>query len=196
MIAAERIAVFAYGSLVSPISAAATLGGEPPVPRPAELRGWRRGFSQARRNRACEKTFARRDTGEVPEWILGLAVDPDPEGWVNGALIELDEEQASRLDRRELRYERRDVTEDVHLPSATKPGHVYTYVARAANRAPEPPGGAVILRAYAEATEAAFARLGPAELSRYRESTLIPPVEFVDGVLIRDEIPPGNPRTW
>ncbi len=191
-----RIGVFAYGSLVSARSAADTLGGEPVAVRPAELRGWRRGFTQARLNRAGEKTFARRDTGEVPEWILGLAVEPEPEGWVNGALIELDEEQASRLDLRELRYERRDVTEAILADAGATLDRVFTYVARAEHRAPEPPPGAVILRAYAEATEAAFGHLGPGELARYRDSTWIPPVEVVEGVLIRDEIPPGNPRSW
>jgi cation transport regulator ChaC len=190
-----RIGVFAYGSLVSTASAAATLGDGLEA-QPAELHGWRRGFTQARRNRACEKTFARRDTGEVPEWILGLAVDPDRDGWVNGAVIELDESQASRLDLREMRYERREVTGAVQAAAGAPLDRVFTYVPRAAHRAPEPPPGAVILRSYAEATEAAFARLGPGELDRYRESTLIPPVEIVDGVLIRDEIPPGNPRGW
>lgn len=195
-----RTAVFAYGSLVSRASAGATL--EAPVERiwPAELRGWCRGFTQARHNRTCEKTFARIDTGEVPLWILGLAVapDPDPAAWVNGALIELDDAQAERLDRRELRYLGRDVTAATFPddPSTPRFDRVFTYVTRPEHRAPEPPPGAVILRSYLAATEAAFAELGPGGLDRFRESTGVPPVEVVDARLTRDEIPPGNPREW
>lgn len=197
---AGRTAVFAYGSLVSPTSAALTLGSAVERIWPAELRGWRRGFIQARDNRACEKTFTRADSGEVPKWILGLGVTPDsdPEAWVNGGLIELDDAQAARLDLRELRYERREVTAAISLPSRSTPAfdQVFTYEARPQHRAPEPPAGAVILRSYLAATEAAFSALGEGELERFRRSTALPEVELVDGVLVRDEIPPGNPRGW
>jgi len=192
-VSGDALAVFAYGSLVSRASAAATLGREPAPFEPAVLTGWRRGFVQARHNPSCEKTFARADGGGVPEWILGLGIEPDPGGRVNGALLGLTEAEADRLDARELRYERRDVTDAIDGPAW---GRVFTYVAREAHRAPEPPPGAVILASYAAATEAAFSELGPAELERYRESTLVPDVEIVEGVLIRDEIPPGNPREW
>jgi cation transport regulator ChaC len=186
------LAVFAYGSLVSRASAAATIGREPDPFEPAVLRGWRRGFIQARHNPTCEKTFARADGG-VPEWILGLGIEPEADGWVNGALIGLEEAEADRLDTRELRYERQDVTDAIDRAGF---GRVFTYVAREAHRAPKPPPGAVILASYAAVTEAAFAELGSGELERYRESTCIPDVEIVDGVLVRDEIPPGNPREW
>ena len=190
----NRLAVFGYGSLVSPESSARTLGASAGPPAPATLHGWRRGFNQARRNREVEKTFARADTGEVPEWILGLGVASDPEGWVNGALIEVDEAAAARLDLREIRYERVDVTGS--LDPAPEGLTVFTYEPRPENRAPEPPPGAVMLRSYLTIVEAAFAELGPGELERFRESTDIPAVETVDGRLVRDEIPPGNPRDW
>jgi len=191
-----RTAVFAYGSLVSRASAALTLGDVGEI-HPAELRGWRRGFTQARHNPTCEKTFARADSGEVPAWILGLGVDPAPGAAVNGALIELGEEQAARLDARELRYTRADITAAV-IGGAGTPAfdRIFTFVPRSENSAAEPPPGAVILRSYAEATEAAFAELGPGELERYVESTWVPDVEVIEGRLVRDEIPPGNPRDW
>ena len=188
------LAVFGYGSLVSRASAARTLGPAAGTPIPATLHGWRRGFNQARRNREVEKTFAREDTGEVPEWILGLGIAPSPDGWVNGALIELGVEAAERLDLREVRYERVDVTDRVEpLPGGLT---VFTYEPRTENRAPEPPPGSVILGSYLGTVEAAFDELGPGELERFRASTEIPAVELVEGRLIRDEIPPGNPRDW
>lgn len=185
------LAVFAYGSLVSPASAAETLGREV-RPEPAELAGWRRGFVQARHNPSCEKSFARPD-GTLPEWILSLGIEPDPGGWVNGALLALDEGEADRLDARELRYERLDVTDAVRPARFER---VFAYLARADNRAPHPPPDAAILASYASVAEAAFAELGPGELERYRASTPLPAVEVVEGILVSDDIPPGNPREW
>jgi hypothetical protein len=188
------LAVFGYGSLVSRARAPRTRGPAGAPPRPATLRGWRRGFTQARSNREVEKTFARADTGEVPEWILGLGIAPSPDAWVNGALIELDEEAAERLDLREIRYERVDVTD--RIEPAPVGLTVFTYEPRPENRAPAPPPGAVILRSYLDAVEAAFEELGPGEAERFRASTDVPAVELVEGRLVRDEIPPGNPRDW
>ena len=54
----------------------------------------------------------------------------------------------------------------------------------------------MILSGYASTVRAGFARLGEAELEAFLESTDPHPVRVVDGVLIRDEIPPGNPRGW
>ena len=193
-----RVAVFAYGSLVSRASCERTLGSPVEGIWAAELRGWRRGFTLARANRTCEKTFSRADTGEIPEWVLALNVESSsPAGWVNGALIELSTDARARLDARELRYARRDVSAAVHAgPAAPSFAAVYTYVARSEHHAPTPPEGAVILRSYAEAVESAFADLGRDEVERFRASTAVPAVELIDGILVRDSIPPGNPRDW
>ena len=188
-------AVFAYGSLVSRASAVATLGPLDDF-RPATLEGWRRGFTQARHNPSCEKVFAVAGSGELPEWILSLGVDPDPGSAVNGVLIGLDDARAARLDGRELRYERRDVTDAIAVAGEAPAGRVYTYVARPANRAPEPPAGAVILASYARATEEAFGELGEGELERFLATTTIPDVPVVEGTLVGDAVPPGNPREW
>ena len=53
-----------------------------------------------------------------------------------------------------------------------------------------------MITAYLEQVEAAFAALGDDQLRLYRETTGPPPVEVVDSVLVRDRIPPGNPREW
>jgi hypothetical protein len=205
-----RTAVFAYGSLVNAESAARTLG------RPAEgglhlaeLVGWRRRWSQARDNRTCEKTFARTDSGEVPQHVLGLNIErvdlsshseEKSTRGANGVLIAVSEEELARLDVREMRYDRVDVTADVSslgaLPSNPTYDCVVTYVAKEAHFSPAPPDDAVILAPYLVAVEAAFASLGEDQLGHYRETTDEPPVEVIDATLVRDRIPPGNPREW
>ena len=73
--ASSREAVFAYGSLVSRASIAATLGREAGDVWPATLQGWRRRFSLRRDNRTSEKSFALAD-GSIPDWILSLNLEP------------------------------------------------------------------------------------------------------------------------
>ena len=130
--------------------------------------------------------------------MLGLNVEPGGEDGEapNGVLIELTAEELDRLDIREIRYRRVDVTEAVDLHDAGRFDQVVTFTAKPENHAPEPPDGAVILRPYAETVERAFAELGPEHHRLYLETTGRPPVELVDGVLVRDAIPPGNPRGW
>lgn len=191
-----RIAVFAYGSLVDPRSAALTMA-RTVEPMPARLGGWRRRWSQARDNLRAEKTFAIEPGGALPPWILGLNLEPAPgtpqaEG-PNGALIEVTAAELTALDRRELRYDRIEVAAPPH---EDRFGKVFAYTAKPAHFAPEPPAGAAIVAAYARTVETAFAALGASELDTFRATTGPPPVEPVDAVLIRDRIPPGNPRDW
>lgn len=196
---ASRLAVFGYASLVSPASASETLGREVSPARLARLRGHRRRWSTVRDNRAVEKTFARAGSGEVPPYVLGLNVEPSGEGdkGPNGVLIELSDTELERLDLRELRFRRTEVTAMVE-PTAgpLEFDRVIAYTARPGNFAPEPPSGAVILATYARTVERCFAELGEDQLALYRATTDPPPVELIDPVLIRDEIPPGNPRDW
>lgn len=202
---AERTAVFAYGSLVSATSAALTLGRDPQTTWPdghavpATLRGWVRRFSQARDNRASEKTFACDEDGEVPAFVLGLDVSrtADPADTVNGLLVPVSDSELERLDRRELRYDRVDVGREIEAAGrASGLQDVITYRARPENFAPTPPPGSVVLRSYVDAVEAAFAALGGGELECFRRTTGPIPVEVVDAHLVRDRIPHGNPRAW
>jgi hypothetical protein len=187
-----RTALFAYGSLVSSASASATLGRTPSDPVPVRLPGWRRRWSQFRDNLAVEKTFARRDDGSWPPHVLGLNLEPsdDASEAPNGALLEVGETELLRLDVREMRYHRLEVDPVEGFD------RVFTYTAKPANRAPEPPPGAVVIGAYVRRVERAFEELGPGQLRLYRETTGPPPVEVIDAVLVRDRIPPGNPREW
>lgn len=189
-----RAAVFAYGSLVSSESAAQTLGREPVELIPARLEGWRRGWTQARDNERSEKRFARRADAVAPPFCLGLDLQPDASAPApNGALIELSEAELRRLALREIRYRA------VEVGAAVSPrfdGRVLAFSARPENHRPAPPAGAVVIAAYLRTVETAFERLGPGQLEEFRRTTAAPPVEVVEAVLVRDEIPPGNPRDW
>jgi hypothetical protein len=189
---AGSVAMFAYGSLVSADSASWTLGRPVPPPLPARLAGWRRRWSQFRDNLAVEKTFARRDDGSIPRHVLGLTIEPseDDSEAPNGALLEVSEEELRRLDVREMRYDR------IEVPAIAGFERVFAYRAKPAHRSPQPPPGAVVIAAYMARVEAAFAALGDGQLRLYRETTGPPPVEVVDAELVRDRIPPGNPRDW
>jgi cation transport regulator ChaC len=189
-----KIGLFGYGSLVLPESASMTLGRPAGELRPIRLHDWRRRFSQRRDNLTCEKTFECAG-GWRPEWILGLNVEEgeDGAGPVNGVVIELTEAELDRLDIREIRYDRVDVTTSVE--GEDLPGRIVTYTAKPFHFAPEPPEDAVILRTYAEAVEMGFEALGPDELDHFRATTPYP-VERVEAELVIDKIPDGNPRAW
>lgn len=190
-----RLGLFGYGSLVLPESASMTLGREVAGPAPARLGGWKRRFSQARDNLTCEKTFECADGGR-PEWILGLNVErgEDPAGPVNGVVIELSEAELDRLDIREIRYDRVEVSGLVE--GEDLPERIVTYAAKEGHFRPDPPADAVILATYATAVERAFEALGPGELEAYLATTGPYPVDRVEATLVIDRIPEGNPRAW
>jgi cation transport regulator ChaC len=190
----SRVGLFGYGSLVLRESASMTLGRPIDELQPAQLHDWRRRFSQRRDNLTCEKTFEC-EGGWRPEWILGLNVEEgeDAAGPVNGVVIELTEAELDRLDIREIRYDRVDVTGSVD--GEDLPERIVTYKAKAFHFAPEPPEDSVILATYAAAVEEGFEVLGPDELEHYLATTPYP-VDQVAATLVIDKIPDGNPRAW
>ncbi len=194
-----RLAVFGYGSLASPESAALSLGRPAPAAAVVRLAGWRRRWSTFRDNLASEKTFALAD-GTQPAFVVGLNIERDPacEG-ANGVLIEITDAEADRLDLREMRYDRVDVTAEVRPPEGGEAppfDRVIAYTAKPRHHAREPSPGTIVIARYVATVEAAFAALGPGELGHYRETTDPPPVEPVEATLVRDQIPEGNPRAW
>jgi hypothetical protein len=190
----SRLAVFGYASLVSPESAGQTLGRPVDGTIPARLEGWARGWTLGREQAKSEKTFARPD-GTVPRFCLGLSLDPAPDAPPpNGVLIELTEAELDRLDIREIRYRRVDVTGSIDGEHDFD--RVITYVAKPEHHHPAPPGDAIVVATYPAAIEAAFDRLGPGQLDRFRETTAPIPVPVSKATLIADRIPPGNPRDW
>ena len=113
-----RVAVFGYASLASPESASRTLGRPVEFAAVARLHGWARGWTLGREQAASEKTFARAD-GSIPSFCLGLNVVPAVDALApNGVLIELTEAELDRLDLREVRYDRVEVTERSRSPRA------------------------------------------------------------------------------
>jgi len=196
----ERLALYAYGSLVSIPSAEATLGRPVEHAGAARLGGWRRRWSQVRDNRATEKTFAHAETGAIPDRSLGLNIErvADAEGQgPNGALIEISEAELERLDAREIRYRQVDVTAAVHRQEASGGfDRIISFTAKPQNFAPTPPPDAVVLAPYLRAVEAGFSAMGAEQLELFRETTGPVPVGVIEAVLVRDEIPQGNPREW
>ncbi len=193
-----RIAVFGYASLVSPASASHTLGRPVEGAALGRLAGWTRAWTLGREQAASEKTFARPD-GTLPAFCLGLNLEPaDGAEAPNGVLIEVSEAELDRLDVREIRYHRTDVTAAVALDDGSSPEFdaVCTYIAKPEHHHPTPPADSIIVATYPETIEAAFAALGPDHLDRYRRTTAPPPVEVTPATLVRGEIPAGNPRAW
>lgn len=190
----RALAVFGYGSLVNRASVTDTLGSSAGEPIPARLAGWRRRWSLVRDNRTAEKGFAPAGDDEPFDWCLGLNIEPgNGDDWLNGALIEIHEAALERLRLRELRYDEVDVTDAVSPASFER---VVAFRAKASNFAGAPPPRAVVIATYLEACEVAFEGLGPGQLEAFHATTESPPVPVVSATLIRDEVPPGNPRGW
>jgi hypothetical protein len=146
-----------------------------------------------RDNLATEKTFAHAETGVVPPHCVGLNLERDPEAeGPNGVLLGVSEPELERLAIREIRYDRVDVAGE----AAAGFDRVVAFAAKPENYAPTPPPGAVILAPYVRAVEGAFGTLGADQLDLFHETTGPAPVEVIEAVLIRDEIPHGNPRDW
>lgn len=190
-----RLGLFAYGSLVSPESASATLGRPVEASAVIRLAGWRRRWSTVRDNHACEKTFARRGDGEMLGHVLGLNLEPsgDDAQAPNGVLLELDEAELERLDVREMRYDRIEVTAGLERPHLDV---VFAYRAKPAHFAPEAPDDAAVIASYASFVVSAFDALGPGQRELYLATTGPPPVEVIAAALVEDRIPAGNPRDW
>ena len=188
------LGLFGYGSLVLRESASMTLRRPVGELRPARLHDWRRRFSQRRDNLTCEKTFECAG-GWRPEWVLGLNLEEgeDDAGPVNGVVIELTEAERDRLDIREIRYDRVEVSDSVE--GEYLPERLVTYTAKEFHYAPEPPEDSIILATYAAAVEHGFERLGSGELEHYLATTPYP-VDRHEAVLVIDRIPEGNPREW
>lgn len=195
----KPIAVFAYGSIVGRESIGETLGREVPQPIPARLANWRRRWSLVRDNARSEKGFEPLE-GEPFDFCLGLNLEPAPgleaADWPNGALVELNQAELERLDRRELRYDRLEVTPHVRTDRPHPFAAVYAYRAKPEHFAAQPPPRSVVLASYLQAVEAAFADLGEREAAAFARTTEPPGVPVVEARLTRDEIPRGNPRAW
>lgn len=194
----SRLAIFAYASLASTASAGETLGRPVGPSVPARLEGFSRTWTLGRDNLASEKTFARAD-GSLPRFCLGLNLEPAEGVFApNGCLVEVAQAEFDRLDLREMRYRRIEVTDAIvcDLCESESFDAVFAYTARAEHHHPTPPANTIVIGNYLRTIEAAFESLGPGQLDLFHATTTSPPVEIEDATLVRDEIPEGNPREW
>ena len=110
-------------------------------------------------------------------------------------LLAVTEDDLERLDLREMRYRRTDVSADVEVTSGAGADVVVAYTARPENFAPEPPEDAILIASYVRAVEAAFDGSRASWRSSGRRR-MRPRWTSSRRVLVEDEIPEGNPRDW
>lgn len=181
------VLLFAYGSLVSPASAASTLRYRPPPldgPLPATLAGYRREWNvgsnrESHPERLLVESDGRPFAGTLA--VLGLIEDPDAE--CTGALYRLSQHDLVLLAARERNYSLVEV--DLAHPAAgidhgapsgsERSPTVLTYVPRpealARLLAARTAGSAVVQLDYRRRVECAFEALGRGQLAGFRRTT-------------------------
>ena len=136
--ASMRLAVFAYGSLVSAASAGRTLGRVVEPGAGARLEGWRRSWTLVRDNLALGEDVRPQGRHDSP-FCLGLNVEPSAGDGPNGALIEVSGAELERLALREVRYDRVEVSEAIRVERTPAFDRVFTFTAKPENLAPAAP---------------------------------------------------------
>jgi dephospho-CoA kinase len=114
--------VFGYGSLVSPMSLARTLGRPVPTDRDwvlAVLRGYGRRWNYGSRSVRADWEIDGRPVERGLIVALGLVDAPGE--WCNGAVAAVSDDELALLDRRERDYDRVDVTDRID-PAGTISG--------------------------------------------------------------------------
>jgi len=175
--------IFGYGSLVSPVSMATTIGRTVAADDVAVAhldgygRRWNYGSLHLRGDWQHDGITV--EQGLVVS--LGL-VAADTET-CNGVIVRVTAEELAQLDWRERDYERTDVSDLIRLDDDRRTGPVMTYVPRSSAieryRAARDRGQAGIRQSYWELVTRAFSELGGDHLDRY-ESTPSPDVPVVE----------------
>ncbi len=167
--------VFGYGSLLSPESAARTLG-RPVIAGRSDivlLDGYRRVWGYATAVRFHEDP----PCTVTPAVFLDLR--PEPAATCNGLLIAVSSDELALLDRRERGYSRLDVTGAI---AGGAPGTVYAYRATDGFRS-EDHGTAqvVISERYLRSVERALSHWGPDVRATFDRTTKPPQFPLRDG---------------
>jgi len=168
--------VFGYASLVP--------DGAGDDAREAVLTGYRRCLGVAHDNRRVipgYKTYFSREDGSRPEVYVAFFDLEVADGMtVAGLAFPVGAERLEALDKRELNYERVDVTGLVD----GVPGRVWTYLGRAAGRARLArglaEGTAVVSRDYLEKVHGAFRDRGKPALREFERSTVTHEIQAMD----------------
>jgi dephospho-CoA kinase len=159
--------VFGYASLVALEDAGAG---------PGRLHGYRRFWGATMNNwEGGEevKHWLDRATGERPRIrVAYLDIESSQGGTVNGVAIPVDAERLAAFDRREINYERVDVSAAFEPPISDR---VFTYIgldaARERCRQGVADGDVFVSRDYVAGVRSAFERLAPAALPEFDHTT-------------------------
>lgn len=181
--------VFGYGSLVSPVSFAHTIGrdltpGEDFVQ--AEIAGFGRRWNYGTAYRFTSID----DQGPEPKrWtFIALGVTRSDHETTNGVLAWVGDDEIAALDARERNYDRVDVTAHATISAGVRnvvgDTPIVTYVPRpepiASYRAAKARGEAAITRRYWELVDDAFAALGAVHREQYHATTPGPGIPIID----------------
>jgi dephospho-CoA kinase len=198
----DRTWLFAYGSLVSPVSLASTIGRTITLGdgmHVAQLAGWRRAWNYG--SEVLRGDWTLPDGREiVGGLVVSLGVVAGSEWSMNGVVFAVDDEELADLDWRERAYDRVDVTESITLECTDHAdaidGPVGMYVPRPAAieryEQHREAGTAGIRRSYWDLVDEAFAEIGAGHQQLYR-TTPPPDVPIVDITL--DPLPARRPRS-
>jgi len=179
--------VFGYGSLVSPVSFARTIGrvmDDDANRKSAELTGYGRRWNYGSPGPLAEW----RDHGRLVRSgvVIYLGLEKIAADSCNGVVVNLSEDEIEKVDKRERDYARVDVTSLVNVEGGPVADPVVTYVPRptAIERylVARIDGRAAVDRSYWDLVHDGFAQLGVRELDRFTTSTPAPDVPIVDVV--------------
>lgn len=175
--------VFGYGSLVSPVSLATTIG-RPVAPDDlvvTHLAGFGRRWNYGSMHLRGDWHHAGRRIQGGLVVSLGLVAADDES--CNGVAVRVDDDELTRLDWRERDYERTDVADAVEPRRAFGGERVVTYVPRPSAieryETARDEQRAAVRRSYWNLVSAAFATLGDDHAQRYA-TTPAPDVPVVD----------------
>ena len=185
--------VFGFGSLVDPDDPVKGLGWGV-----ARLSGYRRAWNVGmhnRHDRVNDKFFVTSDNRRHEGVIVSLGLEKHSTTTVNGVVFRVERRQLARLDEREKRYVRVDISDrlltDLELGSDPT---VFAYIpndeALAVCAEALLTEVAVVSRPYHDRVERAFASLGDHELATYFETTRAPEAPLLDLQIVR----PGTAR--
>lgn len=177
--------VFGYGSLVSPVSFARTIGrviDDDANRKRAELSGYGRRWNYGSPGPPAEW----RDQGRVVRAavVIYLGLEKNTTDSCNGVVVNLSEDEIEKVDKRERDYDRVDVTSLVSVKGGPVADPIVTYVPRPAAieryLVARTDGRAAVDRSYWDLVHDGFAQLGVRELDRFTTSTPAPDVSIVD----------------
>jgi cation transport regulator ChaC len=198
---APDVWIFGYGSLVDPDDVERYVGFRPVEGMewaPAVLNGYERAWNVGMHNihdRDDDKFYTTVEGERYKGIVLTLGLESNRDMSTNGLVFRIEPRNLAKLDSRERRYDRVDVTTSITTSAHLNPGSsVHTYIpnrdALATGADGMQAGTGAVSRSYHDKVAHAFAQLGEEESARYVESTRESAVPLVDLQIIR----PGTKR--